>query len=71
MVGGQMGIHSYLLQAQCQIPFPLPFDMQTPPLTTSTVSRGLPLIAQLVKNPPAMQETQVQFLGWEDPLEHG
>ena len=24
--------------------------------------------AQLVKNPPAMQETPVQFLGWEDPL---
>ena len=29
------------------------------------------LIAQLVKNPPAMQETPVQFLGWEDPLEMG
>ena len=29
------------------------------------------LIAQLVKSPPAMQETQVQFLGWEDPLERG
>ena len=28
------------------------------------------LIAQLVKNPPAM-ETLVQFLGWEDPLEKG
>ena len=27
------------------------------------------LVAQLVKNLPAMQETQVQFLGWEDPLE--
>ena len=26
-------------------------------------------IAQSVKNMPAMQETQVQFLGWEDPLE--
>ena len=26
------------------------------------------LIAQLVKNPPAMQETLVQFLGQEDPL---
>ena len=24
---------------------------------------------QLVKNPPAMQETQVRSLGWEDPLE--
>ena len=29
------------------------------------------LIAQLVKNPPAMQETPVQVLGQEDPLEKG
>ena len=29
------------------------------------------LVAQLVKNPPAMQETLVQFLGREDPLEKG
>ena len=29
------------------------------------------LIAQLVKNLPAMQETLVQFLGWEDLLENG
>ena len=29
------------------------------------------LIAQLVKNPPAIQETPVQFLGQEDPLEKG
>ena len=29
------------------------------------------LEAQLVKNPPAMQETPVRFLGWEDPLEKG
>ena len=27
------------------------------------------LVAQLVKNPPAMQETWVQSLGWEDHLE--
>ena len=26
-------------------------------------------MAQTVKNPPAMQETMVQSLGWEDPLE--
>ena len=25
------------------------------------------LVAQLVKNPPAMQETWVRSLGWEDP----
>ena len=29
------------------------------------------LVAQLVKNPPAIQETLVQFLGREDPLEKG
>ena len=28
-------------------------------------------VAQLVKNPPAMWETWVRFLGWEDPLEKG
>ena len=29
------------------------------------------LVAQLVKNLPAMQETWVRSLGWEDPLEKG
>ena len=29
------------------------------------------LVAQMVKNPPAMQETWVRPLGWEDPLEEG
>ena len=29
------------------------------------------LVAQLVKNPPAMQETWIRSLGWEDPLEKG
>ena len=29
------------------------------------------LMAQLVTNLPAMQETLVQFLGWKDPLEKG
>ena len=29
------------------------------------------LVTQLVKNSPAMQETPVGFLGWEDPLEKG
>ena len=29
------------------------------------------LVAQLVKNPPTILETWVQFLGWEDPLEKG
>ena len=29
------------------------------------------LMAQLVKNPPAMWDTWVRSLGWEDPLEKG
>ena len=29
------------------------------------------LVAETVKNLPAMQETWVQSLGWEDPLEEG
>ena len=29
------------------------------------------MVAQMVKNPPAMQETWVQSLGWENPLEDG
>jgi len=37
------------------------------PLQYSWVS----LVAQLVKNPPAMWETWVQSLGWEDLLEKG
>jgi len=33
--------------------------------------QGAFLVAQLVNNLPAMQETPVQFLGQEDPLEKG
>ena len=36
-----------------------------------SVSLGTSLVAQLVKNLPAVQETPVQFLGREDPLEKG
>ena len=32
---------------------------------------GLALVVQLVKNLPAVQETQVRSLGQEDPLEKG
>ena len=32
---------------------------------------GASLVAHLVKNPPAVQETWVRSLGWEDPLEKG
>ena len=55
----------------------LDFHMQTPCvkilylyLPCSIFVLGF-LGAQLVKNPPAMQETPVQFLDQEDPLEKG
>ena len=32
---------------------------------------GASPVAQLVKNPPAVRETWVRSLGWEDPLENG
>ena len=34
-----------------------------------TREKRVSLVAQLVKNLPIMQETQVQSLNWEDPLE--
>jgi len=41
------------------------------PLRPTRMNIRASLVAQLVKNPPAMQETPVQFLGREDPLEKG
>ena len=40
------------------------------PLSASTLAEAS-LLAQLVKNLPAMQEIWVLSLGWEDPLEKG
>ena len=37
----------------------------------SSIKITASLVAQLVKNPPARQETWVWSLGWEDPLERG
>ena len=41
----------------------VPFKLNNIPFTS--------LVAQIVKNLPAMQETQLLSLGWEDPLEEG
>ena len=43
----------------------------TQPLDEAALCPGSSLVAQMVKNLPAMQETQVQPLGQEDPLEEG
>ena len=40
-----------------------------PPAEGNAQQWGCTLVAQIVKNPPATQETQVSSLGWEDPLE--
>jgi len=37
--------------------------------TSWEVDFGVSLVAQMVKNLPAMQETWIQSLSWEDPLE--
>ena len=37
----------------------------------SVVYKPPSLVAHMVKNPPAIQETWVRSLGWEDPLEKG
>ena len=41
------------------------------PLSVSLNETWASLVAQTVKNLPAMQETQVRSLSWEDPLEKG
>ena len=51
----------------CPVALPYLVDVIIPPFGISWAS----LVAQLVKNPPAMRETWVQSLGWEDPLEKG
>ena len=43
--------------------------MENRVLRSATVNSSL--VAQLVKNPPAMWETWVRSLGLEDPLEKG
>ena len=56
------------------VPLPSPVLVSTvmnqPYICIYTLPFGdLPIMAQLVKNLPAMWETWVQSLGWEDPLE--
>ena len=38
---------------------------------SSLLTSWASLVAQMVRNPPAMQETWVRSLGWEDPLKEG
>ena len=46
-------------------------EKQTPYINTYIWNLKASLVAQMLKNPPAMQKISVRFLGWEDPLEKG
>ena len=50
------------------------FNHTTLQVSTNRALLGLSwvsLVAQMIKNLPVVQDTQVQSLGWEDPLEKG
>ena len=73
----QLSSNSSLKLSVCASPT-LPSPLATTSLFSMSVdlflfhkSSFVSLIAQLVKNPPAMQETPVRVLGQEDPLEKG
>ena len=72
------GIPAYFLGLNA--PFTCPWDTIGPSTSsrltwwqifTSYCFLWASLVAQMVKNLPAIQETWVQYLGWEDPLEEG
>ena len=52
------------------MPCPSPGDLPNPGIEPGSPALGFP-VAKLVKNLPAMPETWVLSLGWEDPLEKG
>ena len=63
-----------LFSSPGDIPNPGTESLMSPALADGIVTTEPPrasLIAQSVKNLPAMQETPVRLLGWEDPLEKG
>ena len=69
MLGSEQPLKKYILNVSFQpLPTPIPCcnisQFQSKLLTFS-------LVAQVVKKLPAMQETWVLSLGWEDPLEKG
>ena len=73
--------HYFLTFIQCFIYFQsahnytmvsiYPFTQRFTECSMHFISNWASLVAQLVKNPPAMRETWVRFLGWEDHLEKG
>ena len=47
------------------------FKTQQTKLNSTLIESRASLVTEMVNNMPAVQETQVQFLGQEDPLEKG
>ena len=62
---------SPILSLQGKQTHPAEVRFTTCPMESSRVYIKAPLVAQKIKNPPAMQETWVGSLGPEDPLEKG
>ena len=74
------GIPAYFLGLKAPSPFTCSWDTSGPSTSsrltwwqifTSYCVLWASLVAQMVKNLPAVQETWVRYLGWEDPLEEG
>ena len=63
------GIYKASRCASIQFLFPCPLWMPMMPVWCHWFLHWASLVAQLVKNLPAMWETWVRSLGWEDPLE--
>ena len=61
-LGSQVAGHNMMIHAKL-------FDEDSGQYKLLLQLHSTVLVAQLVKNPPAMQETWVQFLAWEDRLE--
>ena len=70
-LGKEMATHSSVLglrpQGPCRVGGGAPRDSAG----SGATEEGLTSRGGMLTNPPAMQETPVQFLGWEDPLERG
>ena len=54
-------------ECESRLPFPPPEDLSDPGIKSAFPA--LQLVAQMVKRLPAIRETWVRSLGWEDPLE--
>ena len=61
----KVSFHSSPKERQCQRIFKLPYNC------THLTCEWASLVAQIVKSLPAMQETWVRSLGWEDSLGEG